>query len=293
MGGFRLGGIRIDRITEMEGPFLGFHEVFPDVQDDAFRPHRRWLQPTALCPTSDKLIFSFHSFLVRTSRHTALIDTCIGCDKSDRWQRHWYKRTDQTWLARLKAARIAPEDVDFVFCTHLHVDHCGWNTRLLDGRWRPTFPNAKYIFSHDAYESARIASESVFCESVEPILETNQAVLVATDFALDDEIWLQPAPGHAPGHVTVHLASNGARAVMCADVLHSPVQCREPNWLTVFDDDAEIARQTRLSLLDRTCDSEITLLTSHFPNPSIGRIVTSGGGYDFIYDSSSILETGD
>ena len=132
-----------------------------------------------------------------------------------------------TFLPRLATAGVTPENVDYVMCTHLHSDHVGWNTQLRDGRWVPTFPKARYIFAQrewDAWEAMqRETPQPHLVDSVLPVMEARQAQLVGTDFALDDEVWLEPTPGHTPGHVSIHLASQGAHAVITGDCIHSPV----------------------------------------------------------------------
>ena len=137
----RLGDIRIDRIVEWEAPiFLPgyfFHDCRPE-HIDALRP---WLEPDALDPHSGKMVMPVQSYLLRTRHHNILVDTCIGCDKSDDDVAVWQYLRDQSWLQRLAATGVGVRDIDYVFCTHLHLDHCGWNTRLVDGRWTPTFPN--------------------------------------------------------------------------------------------------------------------------------------------------------
>jgi glyoxylase-like metal-dependent hydrolase (beta-lactamase superfamily II) len=180
-------------------------------------------------------------------------------------------------------AGVHPEDVDYVFCTHLHSDHCGWNTRLVDGRWIPTFPKAKYVFARDEYQAMESENSLIFIENVQPILEARQAVLVDLDYALDDEIWLEPAVGHSVGHVAVHLRSGRHRAAMCGDLIHSPLQLAEPGWSPNFDYDLAASANTRKNFLDAHCESDSLVLTAHFPSPSIGHIVPRGNGYDFRY----------
>jgi glyoxylase-like metal-dependent hydrolase (beta-lactamase superfamily II) len=147
----------------------------------------------------------------------------------------------------------------------------------------PTFPNAKYVFSKLEYEATAKLGGAGFEQSVLPVLEAGQAQLVELDFALDDEVWLEPAVGHTEGHVVVHLKSGARRAAMCGDLMHSPVQCPHPEWSPVWDRDAEQARRTRRAFLERHCDTDTLVLTAHFPLPSTGRIVPHGDGFLFRY----------
>ncbi len=279
--GLRIGSIAIDRVLEMEFPFRTPEELFLDAGPEDVEEHRQALEPWAMCPESGRMIIAVQSYLVRTSRHTILIDTCVGCDKTSDFLELWHRRTDTGWLARLADCGVRPEDVDYVLCTHLHSDHCGWNTRLLDGRWVPTFPNAKYVMARSEVDHVRIGEGSQYDESILPVIESGQAVLVDTDHALDDEIRLEPTPGHTPGHVAVALESGGQRAVMCGDLMHSPIQCRFPDWRYRIDSDPAEANRTRRRFLEANCDADRLVLTAHFPSPSMGHVVADGDAFGF------------
>jgi glyoxylase-like metal-dependent hydrolase (beta-lactamase superfamily II) len=279
----RLGQIEIQSLLDITGLHAPIHEVFREATREALDPYRHWLEPDALCPVTQRIVLPVQAYLVRTRHHRILIDTCVGCGKWIPDAPDWHERTDRSWLARLAAAGLAPGDIDYVFCTHLHSDHCGWNTELRDGRWVPTFPSAKYIFSKREYEATEKLGGAGFEQSVLPVLEAGQAQLVELDFALDDEVWLEPAVGHTEGHVVVNLKSGARRAAMCGDMMHSPVQCPHPEWSPVWDRDAEQARRTRRSFLERHCDTDTLVLTAHFPLPSTGRIVPAGAGFMFRY----------
>lgn len=280
---FKVGDIEIQSIVEMEGTFLPPEKMFGDEIGAAFSSYRSELEPWALDPETGRLIFKFQSYLVRTPHHTALIDTCIGCNKTIAGFKRWANRTDQTWLDNLRAAGVQPEEIDFVFCTHLHVDHCGWNTQLRDGRWIPTFENAKYVFSKPEFAASEKDAGDTFRESVLPVMEAGQAVLVDMDHAIDDQLWLQPTPGHTPGHYAVTLASNGSRASMCGDLIHTPIQCLHPEWSPAFDADPQAARQTRRAYLEERCEAGDVMMTAHFPSPSVGHVVPRDDGFRFVF----------
>jgi glyoxylase-like metal-dependent hydrolase (beta-lactamase superfamily II) len=280
---FHVGGIEIRRIMEMEFPFLEATTFLPDATEAALAPLRPRFEPWALEPGTGKLILALQSYLVRTSRHTILIDTCVGCDKSSPFP-FWNMRDDAGWLSRLAAAGAPPEAIDYVFCTHLHGDHIGWNTRLLDGRFVPTFPNARYVFARREIAHAEtMPPERAISirQSVQPVLEAGQAVIVDSDFALDDEVWLAPTPGHTPGHVAVHLRSNGAEAVMCGDLMHSPIQCARPHWSARPDADKALAAETRRRFLETSLAENRLVMTAHFPSPSTGRVAAEDSAFGF------------
>jgi glyoxylase-like metal-dependent hydrolase (beta-lactamase superfamily II) len=278
-----LGGMTIERIPEMEFPFRTARELFVDASDEAVERHRHWMEPWALEPGTGRLIIAVQSYLVRTRHHTILIDSCVGCDKTSTFLADWHRRTDRSWLARLAAAGVQPEAVDYVLCTHLHSDHCGWNTQLVDGRWVPTFPNARYVMARREVAHIEALGASQYAESVLPVLEAGQAVLVETDHALDDEVWLEPTPGHTPGHVAVGLASGGAAAVMSGDLMHSPIQCACPDWRYRIDSDPAQANRTRRAFLEASEASGRLVLTAHFPSPSMGRVIADGAAFRFAF----------
>jgi len=243
------------------------------------------MEPRALDPVSGNLVLVIQAFLVRTRHHTILIDTCVGDHKHRPHRPFWHMQKLDTFLPRLAAAGVAPEDVDYVMCTHLHSDHIGWNTQLRDGRWVPTFPKAQYIFAREELESWEQLHaqdpQQQFFDSVLPVIEARQAQLVTSDFALDDDVWLEPTPGHTQGHVSIRLASEGAQAVVTGDCIHSPVQCLAPEWIMRADVDPVLAKATRRSFLERYCETGVTVCATHFPEPSIGRITQRDNAFWF------------
>jgi glyoxylase-like metal-dependent hydrolase (beta-lactamase superfamily II) len=280
---FALGQLEIRSLLDITGPHAKITDIFDEATPEALAPHRHWLEPDALCPDTQRIILPVQAYLVKTRHHRILIDTCIGCGKSIADEPKWHRRTDMSWLDRLAEAELRPEDIDYVFCTHLHSDHCGWNTLRRDGRWVPTFPKAKYVFSKLEYEATAKDAGVGFEESVLPVMEAGQALLVDLDFALDDEVWLEPSVGHTEGHVTVNLKSGAKRAAMCGDMMHSPVQCPHPEWRNRWDRDKDAACRSRRSFLERHADTDTVVLTAHFPLPSIGRITSDGRGFMFRY----------
>lgn len=287
--GGTVGGIVWHRVVEAEGPEFAPGFLLPDASPEALAPHRGWLEPRFLDPVSGKLVLAVQSYLLRTSRHVVLVDSCVGNGKERRFHAPWSRRASPEWLDRLAALGAAPEDVDFVLCTHLHADHVGWNTRLVDGRWTPTFPNARYVFARTELEywlalneRGKKYSDGCIDDSVLPVIEAGQAEIVADDHALDDEIRLRPSPGHTPGHVCIELASGGRRAVLSGDVCHTPLQCREPGWSAVGCADRAQSAATRRAFLDAHCETDVLVMTAHFPSPSTGYVRRMGEAFDFV-----------
>jgi glyoxylase-like metal-dependent hydrolase (beta-lactamase superfamily II) len=231
----RIGDISIDAVIEREGPWRRPQDFFPAYDDAVFKHHLPAMEPEFFDTASGKMFITYQTFVVRTPRYTILVDTCTGEDKGHPAPFDFPGK--ERWRNELFALGIAYEQVDYVFCTHLHIDHTGWNTTLRDGRWVPTFPNAKYIFHKKEYavweaEYAKGAERpgKVFRDNCLPIVEAGQALLVDDDYALDDTVTLTPTPGHSPCHCCVNIFSKGQRAVVAGDLVHHAIQCREPDW---------------------------------------------------------------
>jgi glyoxylase-like metal-dependent hydrolase (beta-lactamase superfamily II) len=286
----QLGNISLARILEKEEPTFEPTKLIPKATPEALAPYRAWLEPKALDPATGLFVLPVQSFVARTRHHNILIDACLGEDKTVRWHEPWHKMQGLSFLRDLAALGLRPEDIHYVMCTHLHGDHVGWNTRLLNGRWVPTFPNARYVIAKRELEFFqafnRVASideyEECIDESILPVVEAGQAVLVGDEFAFDDEVSLEPLPGHTPGHYGVHLRSAGEEAIMIGDLMHSPVQCAEPDWHAGSDLDPALARQVRRQFLESTADSGRLVLTAHFPSPSVGHIRRQGAAFRFV-----------
>jgi Uncharacterized protein conserved in bacteria (DUF2252)/Metallo-beta-lactamase superfamily len=191
-----LGEVEITRVLEFEAALFEPVVIHPDASPEIIERHLSWLSPTLMDPTSGLMIFAFHSTVIKTPHATILIDTCSGNDK-ERPHKLRYHRKNWPYLTNLAAAGFAPEDIDYVLCTHLHADHVGWNTRLLNGRWVPTFPNARYLFAREEWEHWRVAesraaytTDPYYEDSLLPVMESGQAELVATDYAFDDGVWI-------------------------------------------------------------------------------------------------------
>ncbi len=275
MDKWRIGNIEVTRILEMCDPLRTPAEWFRDCTEEALKPHLHWLIPRSISPANGRLIIPIQGYLVRTRHHLILVDSCVGNNKTFKSLPQWHNRNDGTFLERLTNAGVTPEQIDYVLCTHLHVDHCGWNTRLVDGRWVPTFPNARYIIARREFEAAQAASgdaEQTYEENVLPIVEAGRAVFVEMDHALDDEVWLEATPGHTAGHVAIRIRSQGVEAVFSGDLMHWPMQCIYPDWNVWFDADPDQARRTRWAFLEACSDNGRIVLTSHFPLPSVGTI---------------------
>ena len=282
-----IGDIQVSSIVERDGPWRHPAEFYLGVDAARARARLLELEPFVYDAARDLLVITYQTFILRTPHHVILVDTCSGQDK-DLGPASMLDFPRQPWLDGLAAEGLAFEDIDYVFCTHLHFDHCGWNTRLVDGRCVPTFPNATYLFSRREYDfwEAKTAlgadpPGAVWRQSCLPVVEAGQARLVADDYALDDTVWLTPSAGHAPGHVCVNLRSKGQQAIFTGDVMHHAVQCLEPDWSTCFCWDPRASARTRRRILEGAADSDVLVVPAHFPDSTAGHVRSAGDGFRF------------
>ena len=284
-----VGRLQIQAIVEVPQLAMPFAQLLRDCPPELLDAERDWIEPRCGDLRTGTAFLSFHSYLVQTTRHRILIDTCIGNDKERVGFAPFHRRSGD-WLQQLRAAGSAPEQIDYVLCTHLHSDHVGWNTRLIDGRWVPTFPNARYIFAKAEFEHRQRDAQSAdnsamaFADSILPVVAAGQAQLVSSDFSLDDEVSLQGAAGHTPGNVVVQLKSRGAAAVMSGDVMHHPIQVRHPEYSSRFCEDPVEAARFRSRFVEQHADSGTLLLPAHFATPTAGHVRRDRrGGYRFAF----------
>jgi len=287
-----IGDVTITSIVERDGPWRRPEDMFPAYDPDIGRRHLGELDREVFDPVSGRLVITYQTYVVRTPKRTILVDTCTGEDKGYAPPMDFPK---QPWLDGFRDAGLKFDQIDYVFCTHLHIDHCGWNTVLRDGRWVPTFPNAKYVFhkrEYAAWEEATKRGDSppgnVWRYNCEPVVAAGQALLVDDDFQLDDTMWLAPTPGHSPCHCCVNIRSGGQRAVITGDLMHHALQCREPDWSTIFDWDGAEAARSRRRFLGEVAGTSTLVLPIHFPHPTAGRVEVDGDRfrYRFLRDNS-------
>lgn len=295
--GFRFGDAAIDRIEEV---LFGLdHEYFadgrpgaggrPDWLAELVAEQGSWLTPRFYDPDHRRLRMSLHSWVVRVGGLTVVIDPCFGNGR-DRGHLPWPSNLDTPYIERFSAAGVEPEEVDVVFCTHLHCDHCGWNTRLKNGRYVPTFPKARYLFvsrEFDRWDARRADyvhadfNRGVFEDSIAPILEAGLADLIGDQHAISPHLSVEPAYGHTAGHSMVRLRADGYEALFSGDALHHPLQIAEPRLQVLGGDDLEMASRTILNILNDCADRGVLLLPAHFTDPHAGWVLREGPGFRF------------
>ena len=276
---WKVGNVTITKVVESSGASAP-HFMFPDLTPERVQRHA-WLRPHFATPEG-RLLASIHCFVIESEGKRIAVDTCVGNDKPRRVK--GWNMLRGSFPEDLAAAGFPVETIDLVLCTHLHVDHVGWNTRLEQGRWVPTFPRARYLFGRTEYahwSQVRDGEDAqIMLDSVQPIVDAGLSTLVESDHALTSEVRLEPTPGHTPGHVAVRIHSEAQQAVITGDLMHHPIQCCEPSIGSRFDADPEMARETRVRFLERYGDQPVLVLGTHFATPTAGHLVRRGDAWE-------------
>jgi len=280
---WQIGDVKVTRVVEMhtDAPHDGPVPFILDATPDALRA-MPWLYPDFVTPEGLMKI-SIHALLVDAPGIRLVVDTCMGNDKP----RHLLggNALHTQFLDDIAAAGFPRESVDAVVCTHLHVDHVGWNTMLVDGKWVPTFPNARYLVGRVEYEHWVSEGEGemteIMADSVAPIFDAGLAQMVELDHRITPEVRLLPTPGHTPGHVSVAIESKGQTAIITGDMMHHPCQVTRPDWIAEFDTDKDAAAQRRRTMIGEWADKPYLIIGTHFSAPTAGHIRKDGSGYRF------------
>jgi glyoxylase-like metal-dependent hydrolase (beta-lactamase superfamily II) len=285
---FKVGDITIHRIVEQEGGFFDPLTFFPSMTKELLEENKGWMTDGGYLDKDGNVVLCIQAYLVQTKHHNILVDSCVGNDKPRASRPFWDKLKLDTFEKNLAATGVRMDQIDYVMCTHLHVDHVGWNTRLENGRWVPTFDKAKYVFSDRELDywtdQAKKDPEanSPIVDSVLPIVEAKREQVVKSDFELNDIVKLIPTPGHTIDHYSVQVGKPGADAVITGDMIHSPIQAKYPDLGMRADYNSPQAGESRRKLFSCICDSATLVCTAHFPSPSSGQMKKDGNGFKFV-----------
>ena len=268
-----VGDVTITRIVEhvAVSPIAG---LLPDAPADAIGKNMSWVRP--FVADEQNILMSIHALLVESRGRKIIVDTCLGNDRVYPGMDD-FSNLSGPFLNDIKAAGFPRESVDIVLCTHLHFDHVGWNTIFADGKWVPTFPNARYLLGRTEWEHWSQNDEGGFTagfgETVRPVVDAGLVDFVDSDHVVNEEIRLEPTPGHTPGHVSVRISSRGEEAVITGDLVHHPIQLAEPKWKMIADSDSEQASATRRAFVERFGNQPVLVIGTHFAGPTAGHIV--------------------
>jgi glyoxylase-like metal-dependent hydrolase (beta-lactamase superfamily II) len=279
---WKIGDVEVARIVEINAFEDNMWMLLKDCTPEQVQQHR-WLVPH-FCTPAGMMLISFQAFVLRSRGKNVMIDTCIGADRKREYDVFCNLQT--TFLEDLAAAGFPPESINAVLCTHLHFDHVGWNTKLVNGRWVPSFPNARYLFGQREWDhwvhmknTGGYHDFEHLHDSIEPVMEAGLVDFIGPDYQVTDEISLIPTPGHTPGHVSVLIRSGGQEALITGDMLHHPIQLIEPERHGNFDMDKEQGARTRRAFVARFANTDTLIIGSHFADPTSGWVVSDGDSW--------------
>ena len=287
----QLGRMRIHKVHEMDSPVPLLSQLPGTTGEDMQRLLTWYDQPDEVNPDPEAsfMTFSVHSWVIEIDGKRILIDTCCGNHK-DRALPEVHQ-LDTDYLGNLRRAGFEPGDIDMVMCTHLHFDHVGWNTRLDNGKWVPTFPNARYVFGRRDFEyfktdpTGEELHNAAFVDSIVPVMEAGQGDIVDEDSVahreIGDGVWLEPAFGHSPGCCTVNAQADGPPGIFWGDVIHHPVQLIRHDLPFAFDTDGAAACKVRKATMEKLADTDTLCFPAHFRRTSAGHVKRDGDAFRY------------
>lgn len=280
---FMIGDIRVRAVVDFDPYEMDVNFIFPDVAMGDVEKHRSWLEPTWLAGNKIRLVV--RTMVMEVDGRNILVDACVGEHKERPTRPLFNKRMNTDFIAQLAMLGLKPEDIDVVFCTHLHVDHVGWNTRLDNGKWVPTFPRARYLFGRKELafwmgqpNRGEVGGGS-FVDSVIPIVEAKACDLVDDGHDIAKGLSLALLPGHTPGQLGLDVVRGKDRAYFVGDAIHSPLQVVLPDLSTGFDTDKQQARETRRKFLEACAGDGRWLVPCHFRGPIAHKIKRAGDSF--------------
>ena len=287
----QLGRMRIHKVHEMDSPVPLLSQLPGTTGEDMQRLLTWYDQPDEVNPDPEAsfMTFSVHSWVIEIDGKRILIDTCCGNHK-DRALPEVHQ-LDTDYLGNLRRAGFEPGDIDMVMCTHLHFDHVGWNTRLDNGKWVPTCPNARYVFGRRDFEyfktdpTGEELHNAAFVDSIVPVMEAGQGDIVDENAVahreIGDGVWLEPAFGHSPGCCTVNAQADGPPGIFWGDVIHHPVQLIRHDLPFAFDTDGVAACNVRKATMERLADTDTLCFPAHFRRTSAGYVKRDGDAFRY------------
>jgi len=276
------GDVTVTRVIDTQGPFSAAR-AFPGAPLEEMDKAAAWLVPHFYDPVGKNLLFNYQSYVVKTPRRTVVMEFGYGNDKQR--GNPLMNMRKGPYLENLAAAGVKLDQVDFVLASHFHTDHVGWASRLVDGKWVPTFPKARYLFNKaelDGMTGGGLGPDPgtkvAYEDSIKPVLDAGRADIIEGGFDIGDGVQVLFSPGHTQGHQSMSIESRGKRAILCGDILHNPIEVRFPEWEVLFDRDKEAGKAVRRKFCDQYTDTDVTIFAAHFGGPTAGKIVSGKDG---------------
>ncbi|MFJ7078556.1 MBL fold metallo-hydrolase [Streptomyces sp. NPDC098781] len=288
----RLGNVSVTRVVEYTGTVeMTSRQFFPGSSPELWQENEGLLVPDHWNPRNDLVLSTLQTWVLRSGGKTILIDTGAGNGKYRPYANLWsYMDTD--FMRRLARAGVMPRDVDVVVNTHLHNDHVGWNTKLVDRAWVPTFPNATYLMAKTEFDfwnpengfkqKTAPGNQNVWEDSVLPVYQAGLVKLWEGSYAIDSNLTLEPAPGHTPGSAFVRLRSGNDHALFCGDLLHTALQLEHPEFNSCFEEDEQGALKARRRVLEHAADTKALLLPAHLPGHGAAEVRRDGSHFKIV-----------
>ena len=286
----QIGDVRVHNIIEYSGPTHSIEFLFPKLPAGLIERNLSWLAPHHWVPHMQKFVITIQLWVVHAGANVIVIDTGVGNSKKRPAPRTNMLNT--LTLLWLEAAGAGPEQVTHVVHTHLHPDHVGWDAQLIDGKWVPTFPKARYLYprsDYDWFHERAVAgafnagqTAAILEDSVAPIFAAGLAEFIDETKEVAGCLTVEPIPGHTPGQISLRLRSRGEEGIFCGDVMHSPLQIADPALNTAFCIIPDQATASRAAFLARAADRDALIMPCHFGYPYCGRVRRSGDGYAYV-----------
>lgn len=295
MDKFRVGSAVISRVEEWSGGFSSADFLFAGYEEAEWKRREAEFIPDFFLPDEDRIFGVLQSWIIDTGDQRILVDTGAGNDK-ERPGIPIFGNLETDFLDRFRATGYDPGDIDLVVCSHLHIDHVGWNTVRTEKGWEPTFRNAQYVMplaDHDYWDPAgtgprpteqgAFVNSGVFEDSVEPIIALGRVTWAEDGYEVSPGLTLRARPGHTPGQMALELESAGESAFFVGDIVHHPMQIHRPDWNSRFCEDPQQARDSRRSTLEAVVDREALLVPAHFGGEHVVRVAREGTNFRPVY----------
>jgi len=235
-----------------------------------------------------RITLGLNCMVVRRGDDVVLVETGMGNKLHGAMRERIFPGDYGYLLESLAKLGLRPEDITAVANTHLHADHCGWNTVIKDGELVPAFPNARYYVQAGEYEVARNPNErtksTYLAENFEPLERSGQLELVTGEHEIIPGLHFLPTPGHTADHASLVLSSRGETAIYTGDLVHHEVQAERPAWIAAFDVLPLVSLETKKKFAERAIRENALLICVHNAFPGVGRLREQDGKRVFVHE---------